>query len=639
MVYKDKDIYYFNKSNLKFYVFIHSFVKSYPFLIFAISGLVAGSIFHWTLNEQNFGHWIWIFTLVIGGIPIVINTIRNMFHRQFAADIVAMLAIMTAILSNEALPGVVIVIMQNGGKALEDYAYKKATRSLDALLSRSPRRANRKKDNMIEEIDVASISIGDLLIVRPGDLIPVDGHLINSNNNRNLIVVDESALTGEPLPKIKKIGDKLFSGTVNVGDAFEMITDKKVEESQYSKIVRLVRKAQEEKAPIQRIADRYAILFTPITIVISVLGWFITGKLETVLSVLVVASPCSLIFATPIAIISGINKAAKKGIIIKSGSSLEQIGKADSIVFDKTGTITFGIPKIEKIVLINNLFDPDVVLLKAGCIEQLSTHPAAKIITQRAQEKFGKLPIPDSFHELPGIGVEGFLNGEHIVVGSQSILKKYMDENALDIVLEFKKTNQLNGKMLAFVCIDYKPVGVIVFEDMVRQGVKSMVKYFRQQGIKEIAILSGDSYENSKKVAQEIGVDSFEANLLPSDKVNSIKKLKKIHENVIMVGDGINDAPALAISTVGIAMGSQGTAISAEASDIVLLVDDITKVRDTIEISKKTTHIARQSIFVGLGTSFIFMIIACLGFIPPTTGALMQELLDVVVITNALRAR
>jgi len=601
--------------------------------VFALIGLVSGIICHWLFNQPDLGHWIWLVTLIIGGIPIILDTVRNMIHRHFAADIIAMLAIITAILSNEALPGVVIVIMQSGGKALEDHAFRKASTSLNALLARSPQTANRKKNNIIEVIDVNSIKIGDLLVVRPGDLVPVDGHVVD-----NSAVIDESALTGEPIPKTKKISDPLFSGTVNVGDAFEMITDKLNAESQYSKIVQMVRKAQEEKAPIQRLADKYAVWFTPITIFISIFGWIITGKLETILSVLVVATPCSLIFATPIAIISGINKAAKLGIIVKSGISLEQIGKADTIVFDKTGTITLGTPRIEKIIEIDNV-NSDDILLKAACIEQLSSHPAAKVITQKAQEKFGKLPIPNNFHEIAGIGVEGFLNGDHIVVGSQSIFENKRDSQSLEKISDLKKQIQFKGKMLAFVNINNTPIGIIVFGDILRSGVKSMIKHFRKLGVKETVILSGDSYENSQIIAQEAGVTSFEANLLPEHKVISIKKLLKRHKNVIMIGDGINDAPALAVSTVGIAMGAHGTAISAEAADVVLLVDDVTKVKAIIEISKKTIDIAKQSIYIGLGASFVFMVIASFGLIPPTIGALIQEILDVAVILNALRAR
>ena len=279
---------------------------------------------------------------------------------HFASDIVAMLAILTAILANEALPGVVIVIMQSGGKALEDYALRRASSSLDALLARSPHIAYRKKGETLEEIDVTGIKVGDLLAVRPGDLVPVDGHV-----TKGRVVIDESALTGEPLPKTKDIDDNIFSGTVNVSDAFEMIADRVSEDSQYSKIVQLVKKAQAEKAPIQRLADRYAIWFTPITIVISIFGWLITRNPETILSVLVVATPCSLIFATPVSMMSGINKAAKLGIIVKSSASMEQIGKAEAVLFDKTGTITFGTPVVEKIVAINST-NPDDLLMK-GC--------------------------------------------------------------------------------------------------------------------------------------------------------------------------------------------------------------------------------------------------------------------------------
>jgi P-type E1-E2 ATPase len=291
--------------------------------------LFVGTLFHWPLNQSNLGQWIWLITLIGGGAPIVWDTFRGMLRKHFASDIVAMMAIVAAILLNDALPGVVIVIMQSGGKALEDYAFRRASSSLDALLARSPRFAHRRKGASIEEINVSDIQVGDLLVVRPGDLVPVDGKLIHGRAQ-----IDESSLTGEPLSKTKKIGDVVFSGTINTGDAFEMHADKISEESQYAKIVKLVRKAQQEKAPIQRLADRYAVWFTPVVLVVSVIGWVITSyNPQTILSVLVVATPCSLIFATPIAIMSGINRAAKMGIIIKSGASLEQIGKAQVVGF------------------------------------------------------------------------------------------------------------------------------------------------------------------------------------------------------------------------------------------------------------------------------------------------------------------
>ena len=400
---------------------VSSFVRRYPIPVFAIAGLVVGGMTYSILNIPEMGRWIWVATLIIGGAPIVWDTIRGMLRGHFASDIVAMLAILTAILANEALPGVVIVIMQSGGKALEDYALRRASSSLDALLARSPHIAYRKKGETLEEIDVTGIKVGDLLAVRPGDLVPVDGHV-----TKGRVVIDESALTGEPLPKTKDIDDNIFSGTVNVSDAFEMIADRVSEDSQYSKIVQLVKKAQAEKAPIQRLADRYAIWFTPITIVISIFGWLITHNPETILSVLVVATPCSLIFATPVSMMSGINKAAKLGIIVKSSASMEQIGKAEAVLFDKTGTITFGTPVVEKIVAINST-NPDDLLMKAASVEQLSSHPAARALVRKAQEKSIRMAMPTDFHEIPGAGVEADINGEHIVVGSKSIFEKSND--------------------------------------------------------------------------------------------------------------------------------------------------------------------------------------------------------------------
>ncbi len=556
-----------------------------------------------------------------------------MLHRRFASDIVALLAIVAAILMNNAFPGLVIVLMQSGGKALEDHAFKKASFSLDALLAHSPRFAHRKKDQDFEEINVSDVRIGDLLLVRPGDLIPVDGKII-----REQAEIDESSLTGEPLPKIKKIGEPVFSGTINIGDAFEMSADKISGESQYAKIVQLVRKAQQEKAPIQRLADRYAILFTPITIGISLLGWLFTNNVETILAVLVVATPCPLIFATPVAIISGINKAAKSNIIIKTGAAIEQVGKTKAVVFDKTGTITFGVPVIEKIMPASDTSYDDL-LYKAASLEQLSSHPAASVLVKKGQEEFEKLTIPTDFHELPGAGVSGYVKGEHITIGSQNVFETSTHPGFAQYIQEVKKQINSDGKMLAFVGIDNKPAGVIIFEDKIRPNVSSLIKRLKELGVKQVTMLTGDNLDSARNIAKQADIENIEANLLPEQKVLAVKKLKQQFENVVMTGDGINDAPALAASTVGIAMGAHGAAISAEAADIVLLADDISKVSTAIEIGQNTLHIAKQSIFVGLGVSFVFMAIASLGYIPPAIGALLQEALDVGVILNAIRAR
>lgn len=610
---------------------ILSTVKQYPIPAIALGGLILGGLLHVFYNSQT-GNTAWFATLLVGGLPIVWQTFRGMLHKHFASDIVAMMAIVVSIILNDAFPGVIIVLMQSGGKALEDYAYKSAKSSLDVILSRAPKIAIRKEsNNVLTTVDVSDIKINDILVVRQGDLIPVDGEIVSS-----VARIDESSLTGEPMVQTKKIGDQVFSGTVNVDNVFEIKATKRSEDSQYSKIVKLVKKAQEEKAPIQRLADRYAVWFTPLTLGISVIGWLLTNNFETILSVLVVATPCPLIFATPVAVISGINKAAKSGIIVKSGSAIEQIGKAQVVVFDKTGTLTFGTPTVEKAVSFNGITG-DEILRRAASLEQLSSHPIAMMVAQKGKEKFGKLPMPANFREMPGAGVEGDVEGDHIIIGAPSIFAnldgKIFNSNIIN--------NHIapEGRMVAFVGINDRLVGAIIFGDQIRPQVRTMVQDLKKEGVTQTIMLTGDSHGNAKSIATSAGVSSFEAELLPEQKAMEIKKLMQSFKTVIMVGDGINDAPALAASTVGIAMGSRGTAISAEAADIVLLVDNILKVTKIIEIGKRTIAVAKQSISVGLGVSFCLMGIAALGHLPPAIGALLQEALDISVILNALRAR
>jgi heavy metal translocating P-type ATPase len=393
------------------------------------------------------------------------------------------------------------------------------------------------------------------------------------------------------------------------------------------------------------------------------LGWLLTHNLQTILSILVVATPCPLIFATPVAIISGINKAAKQNIIIKSGAAIEQIGKTDVIVFDKTGTVTYGSPLVENIIPIYNNNKEDIktnngqriiknkkedLLFKSASLEQMSSHPSAQSLTNLGKEKFGHLSIPVDFHEKAGMGVEGYLDGDHIKIGSYEFIKssdlkkKNKKENEEEIdnhILETIKNKQLQGKMISFININNKNVGIIVFSDKIREGIINMIQSLKKQKIKQIIMLTGDSQYNAKSIADQAKFDIYKYNLLPEDKANEINRLKKQYKNIVMVGDGINDAPALTAATAGIAMGAKGTAISAEAADVVILVDDITKISEVIQISKRTVKIAKESIFIGLGVSFLLMIIASFGLIPPSIGALLQEVIDTSVILNALRAR
>lgn len=618
---------------LSSYPQIKTFIRNYPIPIFVLFGLIIGAVLRLGFGLTQAATIAWYITLILGGAPIVWETFRGMLKGKFASDIVAMLAIIAAIWMGQAFAGAVIVLMQSGGEAIEAYGLRRASSSLDALLARAPRLARRKKENSLEEIDVKEVKVGDILIVRPGDLIPVDGTIIQGNAE-----IDESALTGEPLARGKKVGDPLLSGSVDVNGAFEMRADRISEESQYAKIVQLVRKAQEEKAPIQRLADKYALFFTPLTLIMCAIGYLITRDTTTILSVLVVATPCPLILATPIAVISGINRAAQEGIIVKGGAPIEQIGQAEAVVFDKTGTITCGLPFVDQIIVING-YTQEELLKKAAIVEQLSTHSVAQSITKKALENHKELPLPTNFKEVPGRGVEAYFEGQHIAVGSQAFLEEVIGKEILNQGREVLDKLALKGKLAVFVAIDKKLSGVIEFTDSIRSGVALMIHELHRLGVKDIAMLTGDSKKNAFVIAKEAGITHVHAELLPEQKVEVIHALNQKYKSTVMVGDGINDAPALATATVGVAMGAHGTGISAEAADIVLLVDDVTKVSEAVFIGQRMIHIAKEGIIIGIGLSFCLMVIAAFGYIQPAIGAMLQEVIDAAVILNAIRAR
>lgn len=608
-------------------------IKNSPLPFFALFGLLLGIFFRFGLNRSDWGEWIWYATLVCGGTPIIYRTLCKIFKGQFASDIVAMLAIFTAILLNQAFAGAVVVLMQSGGEAIEAYGLRRASSSLTALLKRAPRIARRKRNNQMEEIPVQSVKIGDILIVRPGDLIPVDGTIVAGSAE-----IDESAITGEPLTRNKTIGDVLLSGSVGVSGAFEMRADKLSHESQYAKIVTLVKKAHEEKAPIQRLADKYAILFTPLTLLMGVIGYLLTRDLTSVLAVLVVATPCPLILATPLAVICGINRAADEGIIVKGGAPMEQIASTKAALFDKTGTITFGVPHVEEIVSLSDETQ-DNVLYHAAILEQFSSHSIGKAIVQKALAVHKKLPLATHFLESPAQGVEGEIENQKYAVGSLAFMEKKLGTGCLNLHQNLADDYFEKNNLIIYVAKNNSCIGMIVLSDKIRPEVPALIQKLHFLGVKEVVMLTGDGKRNAAVIAKQAGIRSFAADLTPEQKVDIVRRMGKKYDHIIMVGDGINDAPALATATVGIAMGAYGTAISAEAADIVLLVDDLTKVADAIAIGQRMLHIAKQSIFIGIGLSFTLMIIAANGLIPPALGAMLQEVIDIAVILNALRAR
>ena len=605
-----------------------TFAHENPIFLLALVGLILGTVVRFGLHLPGPANAVWLATLVLGGAPVVYRTVVGMLHGNFATDVVAMLAIVVAVIMGQSFAGLIIVIMQSGGEALEKYSLRRASSSLEQLLARAPSAAHRKSGAGIEEITVEQVRVGDTLLVRPGDLIPVDGELLSAEAE-----IDEAALTGEAITAPKQLGAALLSGSVNAGGAFELRATHASIDSKYSQIVALVQKAQQEKPPLQRLADRYAVWFTPVTLLTAGLGWLITGRFETVLAVLVVATPCPLILAVPVAVISGINRAASFGIIVKGGTAIEQIGRAQAMVFDKTGTLTYGSPTVERVVTAGDMKQSDLLRL-AGSAEQLSSHPLAQALTGAAllAESGKELPLPLEVSEAAGGGVQARIEGRAVAVGSPAFIRQITGR---PVPAEAVQRNDL----ASYVAIDGSFVGAVTFSDQLRPGVKELMARLRRLGVQRTVMLTGDRAEHASTVSAQAGLDSFEAGLLPEGKVEAIRKLETQYTTIVMVGDGINDAPALATATVGVAMGAHGTGISAEAADIVLLVDDVTRVADAVEVGQRMLRIARQSIFVGLGLSFGLMGFAAFGLIPPVVGALSQEGVDVLVILNALRAR
>ena len=594
----------------------------------SLVGLAIGGVLYLYLNDPGLARIAWYATLILCGAPIVYKTVRKMLSGKYAVDIIATLAIVTAILMDESFAGVIIVLMQSGGEALEKYGLSRASTDLRKLLDSRPKLAHREIDSTIVDISAEDAQVGDKLLVKPGELIPVDGIIISGESD-----TDDSSITGEARLVHRATGQSIMSGTVNVSYPLEMRATRTSRDSQYSRIVELVRRAQEDRAPIVRIADRYGIWLIPATLILAFLGWLFTGNATTILAVFVVATPCPLILATPIALMGGLSKAAKKGIIVKGGSAVEQLGKSDIAIFDKTGTITTGEPQIDRIIPTGK-FSSEELLKIAGTAEQLSTHPIAKRIASAAKEKLGALAIPEDFREYPGRGVTASVEGRAVAIGNYSFCREFIHGEREGII------GELEGKAVMYSCIaiDNALSGIIVFSDRLRPGVPDLMPYLRKLGIRDIMMLTGDNRNNAESIASRAGIADYRYDLKPEDKLRIIEGEKKRGKTVLMVGDGINDAPALAMANVGIAMGARGADISAETAHVILTLDDVTKVGDAVNIGKRTLRIAMQSIAFGIFMSVAFMLVAAAGYILPSEGALIQEAIDAVSIFNSMRA-
>jgi heavy metal translocating P-type ATPase len=573
--------------------------------------------------------------LLFGSIPIWFNLLKDLLKKNFGVDLIAGVALFSTFFFGQYLTGMIILLMLSGGEALEGYALYRARRDLSTLLSHAPNTAHLINGELITSVPIDEVKVGQKIIVKAGEIVPIDGVVYQGST-----FVDESTLSGESEPVQKIIGSSVFSGTVNQNGTITLQVTKLASESSYAHIVKLVKEAEKSRAPLVRLADRYSFYFTIITFTFAGGTWLFTHEVTRMLAVLVVATPCPLILATPIALISGMSKASSHGIIIKSGGALEKLAEAKTFIFDKTGTVTIGRPKVSQVFSYTG--DENMVARIAGSLDQLSAHVLAEAMVSNAQERNQLLSFPTHFQEEFGEGVAGTVEGNNYIFGKFSYIKKHVAELPPDALSSYEEFQNV-GKSVVFLAqkneeeSQNKLLGYIVLDDILREDSHNLFQGLRSDGISRILLLSGDKQSVADRIGKTLNISEICADCMPEDKLRIVKDIPLSDRPVVMVGDGINDAPALAQADVGIALGSKGKTASSDSADMVVLREGISSIREVYHIAKNTLLVAKQGIFIGIGLSMGAMVLGSLGIITPFAGALIQEGIDVVVIINALR--
>ena len=589
--------------------------------------LVAGGV-AWLSAADRLAGIVWITGTVLGLGSSLIWTIVAISRRQPSVDIIAVLALVGALAVDEPFAGAMITVMLASGRLLEARAATRARRELGLLVERAPRTARRRVEGGVVEIAVDVVVAGDRLLVGTGEVVPVDGRLLS------LAVLDESALTGEPLPVERIAGDDVRSGVVNAGQPIDLVATAAAAASTYAGVVRLVEQAQASSAPFVRTADRFAVLFVPLTLVLAGAAWAVSSDAVRAVAVLVVATPCPLLLAAPIAIMSGLSRAAHIGVVIKGGGALERLADGQVMLFDKTGTLTQGRPVLADVVMADDGMQADELLRLAASLDQVSAHVLASAIVTGGTRRGLVLQLPQDVREVHGYGLEGRVGDHRVKLGKASWI---VGGDSPPWVRQVRRRADLDGSLTVFAAVDDEPAGAFLLEDAIRPDAPRMVRALRGVGIKRVVLVTGDRADIGDMVGRIVGVDEVLADCDPAAKLTAIE-----HESArgatIMVGDGVNDAPALAAAGVGVALAARGATASSEAADVVLTVDRIDVLADAILIARRSKGIAVQAVLVGMGLSFVAMVAAAGGFLPPAAGAIVQEVIDVLAIGIALRA-
>ncbi|MGO4361832.1 heavy metal translocating P-type ATPase [Terrabacter sp. RAF57] len=593
----------------------------------ASAALLAGGALAALSGREELSGALWVAATVLGLALSVLWTVRSVAERRATVDVIAVLALAGALWVGEEFAGAMVTLMLASGRLLEARAAARADRELRLLVERTPRTARRRTDARVDRIPVEEVSPGDVLVVGTGEVVPVDGRLLAAGT------FDESALTGEPMPVERPNGDDVRSGVVNAGPPVDVVATSSASESTYANVVRLVEQAQATSAPFVRTADRFAVLFVPLTLALAGAAWALAGSPLRAVAVLVVATPCPLLLAAPVAIMSGLSRASRIGVVVKGGAALEALAAGEVVLFDKTGTLTHGRPELTAVVVAPGAPPAAEVLRLAASLDQVSPHPLASALVGAARTRGLDLVLPTAVHEVHGYGLEGRVGTTVVRLGKARWIVG--DDPAW--LRQVRRRAALDGCLTVFVAVDGAPAGAFLLEDPVRADAPRMVSALREVGIRRTVLLSGDRADIAETVGRIVGVDAVLADRDPADKLAAIRD-ESATARTIMVGDGVNDAPALAAAGVGVALAARGATASSEAADVVLTVDRVDAVADAILIARRSRRVALEAVVVGMGLSLVAMVAAAAGLLPPAAGAVLQEGIDVLAIGIALRA-
>lgn len=599
------------------------FLREYRLFSLAIAAVIIGLVLQFS-GRHTAAQWLLSTVSLIATLPLIWDMWQDVRSGRYGIDILAITAIVAAVALGEYWAAIVVVVMLTGGESLEDYAHSRAKSELNALLKHAPQTARVVRKGKSLTVPVSQLHVGDKLLINAGDSVPVDSIVLEGSAS-----FDESSLTGESLPQSKDKNDQLLSGSINLDGAITAKAIATAEDSQYQQIIKLVRSAANSQAPFVRLAERYSLPFTFMAYAVAGAVWVVSGEPIRFLEVIIVATPCPLLLAAPIALISGMARASRYGIIVKTGSALEQMAEAKTIAFDKTGTLTKGKLVVNDVLSYVGFSQEDVLGLAAS-LEQGSNHVVAEAIINAATEKIKKLTKVKHIKEIPGQGLKANLKGQAIVVGRY----KLIDELDIKLPSNFKAASV--AQTAVFVAVDDQLAGIITLSDELRPEASRTVQRLKALGLKNVMLVTGDNATAAQNVADQLGISKVYPENLPADKLDVLGRIKK--RPLIFVGDGVNDAPILTAADVGVALGARGSTAASESADMVIMVDDVSRVAMAFEIAKRTFSIARQSILVGIALSMVLMLVFATGKFTPLTGAILQEVVDVVVIFNALRA-